>query len=227
MANRFARRIREGRIASIADLKAEFKELAKVTHPDAVGPGADHGDFAELRAEYESALRDFAKHRFGARRADGGPARAAGGAAPSGEGLAREALPREAWACLALLLGRGFPKSPRHEKERSRYEYARWRFAEALGAERGQLFEDFEAELLGMRESRSTALRPTLGLLGLLIEFSETGLSAMRTEIVLAFSALRRDPRIGPGCSAFLAALAGELGIGGEIGPSGRAASDE
>jgi hypothetical protein len=222
MANRFARRIREGRIGSIEDLKAEFKELAKLTHPDAVGPGADHGDFAALRGEYEAALRDFAKHRFGARGARAG--RAPGGSAAESalarEVLAREAFAREAWPCLALLLGRGFPKTPRHEKERLRYEYARWRFAEALGAERGALFEDCEAELLAMRESRSTALRPTLGLLSLLIEYREAGLSAMRTEIVLSMSALRLDPRVGPGCSAFLAALAADLGIGGEIGPS-------
>lgn len=209
MANRFARRIREGRIASIADLKAEFKELAKRTHPDAVGPGADHGDFAALRAEYESALRDFAKHRFGAR----APVGSRAGGAPA-------AIAREAWPCLAILLGRGFPKSPRHEKEALRYEYARWRLEQALGPEGSALFEDCESELLILREARSAALRPVLGLMRLLIDYGEAGLSAMRTEIVLELSALRRDPRIGPGCAAFLAALAGELGIGGEIGPS-------
>jgi hypothetical protein len=215
MANRFARRIREGRIGSIADLKAEFKELAKRTHPDAVGPGADHGDFAALRGEYESALRDFAKHRFGARGAGGGPGPGAPGGSRAGETPAREA-----WPCLALLLGRGFPKSPRHEKEALRYEYARWRLEEALGPEVSALFEDCESELFIMREARSAALRPTLDLMRLLIDYREAGLSAMRTEIVLALSALRRDPRIGPGCAAFLATLAGELGIGGEIGAS-------
>lgn len=221
MANRFVRRIKSGEIASVEGLKSEFKTLAKLSHPDVAGPGADHGDFAALRDEYEVALRDFERHRFGARSGGGasGFRGASAGAARSGT-PADEALAREAWPCLAILLKRGFPKSPRHEKERLRYEYARWRLEGALGPSMTSLFEDCEAELLDMKAARSPALKPALGLLHLLIAYREKGLSAMRTEIVLTLGSLRADPRVGPGCRAFAIALAGELGIGGEIGPA-------
>jgi hypothetical protein len=217
MANRFVRRIKSGQIASVGELKSEFKELAKRTHPDVAGPGAGGGDFAALRDEYESALRDFAKHRFGARSAQSD---SFAGEAPAREASSGGALEGEAWPCLAILLGRGFPKAPRHEKEALRYEYARWRLEEALGPDLRGLFADFEAELLLLRASRSKALEPVLRVLRLLIDYREKGLSAMRTEIVLALALLRADARLGPGCLAFELALAGELGIGGEIGPA-------
>lgn len=212
MANRFVKRIKSGEIASVDELKAEFKDLAKRTHPDLAGPGADHGDFAALRDEYDNALRDFEKHRFGSRR---GGAGAHPGGSPSGEGLAREA-----WPCLAILLGRGFPKAPRHEKEALRYEYARWRLCEALGPARRELFYACDAELLAMRASRSPALELPLRVLRLLLDYRGKGLSAMRTEIVLALAELRSDPRVGPGCREFELALARELGVGPEIGPA-------
>jgi hypothetical protein len=209
MANRFARRIRSGEIESIEELKSEFKSLAKLSHPDLLGPGASGEDFARLRGEYESALRDFMRHRFGAR-----------GAAPSGRaatGARPEALSDDAWACLALLLKRGFPKVPRHEKEALRYEYARWRLAEAVGPTLRGALSACEAELLDLKAGRSEALNPALALLRNLIEYAHDRLPAMRTHILLSLGALRAEPRIGPGCRDFASALALELGIGGEI----------
>jgi hypothetical protein len=207
MANRFVRRIKSGEIESIEELKSEFKALAKLSHPDLLGPGAGGDDFARLRAEYESALRDFVKHRFGARRDD-----------PDAGGARGDPLSDDAWACLALLLKRGFPKIPRHEKEALRYEYARWRLARALGTERRGLFFACEPELLDMKTARSGALGLATGLLRNLIDYREKGLSAMRTDIVLSLGKLRGDPRIGPEFRAFALSLAGELGIGGELG---------
>jgi hypothetical protein len=221
MANRFVGRIKSGDIESVDDLKAEFKELAKRTHPDVAGPGTDHGAFASLRGEYESALRDFARHRFGARTGARRGRLAAGAAEGIADpGRADEALAGEAWYCLAILVGRGFPKSPRHEKEALRYEYARWRFEETLAPERRALFEDCEAELLATRAATPAALGLPLRVLRLLLEYRWRGIPAMRTEIVLALGSLRADPRVGPGCLAFALALAGELGIGAEIGPA-------
>jgi hypothetical protein len=212
MANRFVRKIKSGEIESIDELKSEFKALAKLSHPDLQGPGAGGEEFGRLRDEYEAASRDFVKHRFGARPAEGG--------FPAGGGGRDGPLPDEAWACLALLLKRGFPKVPRHAKEILRYEYAKWRLSEALGPARSVRFLACETELLGMRSAGSEALAPALGLIGNLLDYRAKGLGAMRTHIVLALGALRSDPRIGPGCRAFAVSLAGELGIGGEIAPS-------
>jgi len=214
MSNRFVRKIKSGEIASIDELKAEFKELAKRTHPDLAGPGADHADFAAMRDEYEKAFRGFAEHRFGAREA-ADPGRGGKDAGPIGDALAADA-----WASLSVLMARDFPKQPRHEKEKLRYEYARWRFEQAIKPGLRQAFADCEAELLGMRSSGSAALEAVLGFILLLIDYRASGLSAMRTEIVLALSALRRDPRIGPGCRELVLALALDLGVGGEIGPA-------
>jgi hypothetical protein len=199
VANRFVRRIRSGEIESVDELKAEFKSLAKLSHPDLAGPEAGHGDFVALRSEYEDALRDFVKHRFGAR---GRPA----AAGPFAD---------EAWACLALFLKRGFPKVPRHEKEALRYEYARWRLAEALGPELAGSLAACEAELLALGDSN--ARDRALGLLGELVDFRDKGLPAMRTHILLTLGTLGADPRIGPGCLAFVRGLAAELGIGMEL----------
>jgi hypothetical protein len=212
MANRFARRIRSGDIDSVEELKSEFKALAKLSHPDLAGPGSGGEDFARLRQEYEDALGNFMRHRFGAR------------------GLSRESAPREgrsaegpladeAWACLALLLKRGFPKLPRHEKEALRYEYARWRFEQTLGRERADLFRSCEEEMLGLRAADSEALGPILDLMRDLIDYRDGGPSAMRTQIVLSLGSLRVDPRLGPGIRLFARELALALGIGGEIGP--------
>jgi hypothetical protein len=211
MANRFVRRIKSGEIESIDALKSEFKALAKLSHPDLREPGAGGDEFARLRDEYETALRDFVKHRFGGRPGKDGSQ--AGGGAHDGP------LPDEAWVSLALLLKRGFPKVPRHEKEILRYEYARWRLFEAIGPERRALLSACETELLAMKSSLSEALGPAMVLIRNLVDYRAMGLSAMRTHIVLSLGSLRADPRIGAGYFAFAFSLAGELGIGGEIAP--------
>jgi hypothetical protein len=216
VANRFVRMIRSGEIGSVGELKSEFKELAKLNHPDLLGSDADGEAFRRLRGEYEAALRDFTKHRFGARavdvalRADAGPR--GFDAAASGP------LSDEAWACLGLFLKRGFPKVPRHEKEALRYEYARWRLGEALGREGEVRFASCEAELLGLKSEGSRSLGPALALLRELIDYRAKALPAMRTQILLALAARGADPRIGPGYMIFVRFLAAELGIGMEIG---------
>ena len=196
---------------SVSELKSEFKEVAKLTHPDlrggAGGPGVEE-EFVAARTEYEAALRDFEKHRFGARRGSG---RAHVGGKMDGP------LSESVWLCLELLLKRGFPKVTRHEKERLRYEYARWRLEEALGPSRGELFRAFEAELLDMKAFGSEILAPTLRLLVDLIEYRYAGLAAMRTHVVLMQGRLKADSRAGLAFRGFMALLAGDLGIGGEI----------
>jgi hypothetical protein len=192
MPNRFIRRIKSGEIESIEKLKSEFKELAKLTHPDLRGSGAE-AEFVAVRAEYEAALRGFGRRHVGA--SDFG----------------------DAWACLGLLLKRGFPKSPKHEKERLRYEYARWRFAQALGAVERGLFRAFEAELLDQKAMGSEALASEMALVRDLLDYRELGLAPMRTHIVLRLGALKADPSVGPDIGRFVDALARELGIGGEI----------
>jgi hypothetical protein len=211
--NRFVRRIRSGEIASVDELKAEFKSLAKLSHPDLAGPGADHRDFAALRDEYEAALRDFVKHRFGAR---GGKASVAGGKAA---GVPSGPLSDEAWACLALFLKRGFPKVPRHEKEAYRYEYARWRLAQGLGPELASALEGCEAELLALKAAGSPALDRALALLRELVDYRARGLGAMRTQILLTLGTFGADPRMGAAYMTFVRSLAAELGIGMEIAP--------
>jgi hypothetical protein len=221
VANRFVRRIRSGHIESIEELKSEFKDLAKRTHPDLGGPDGT-AEFVAARAEYEAALRDFERHRFGAsRRRDrdgslGHPGDEGRGAARPGG--AEGPLADRAWLCLELMIKRGFPKVPRHEKELLRYEYARWRFAQALGEERARLFRGFESELLDMKALGSGALAPTVELLRDLIEYRYEGLAALRTSVVLSMGRLRSDPRLGEAARAFLSLLAEDAGIGGELG---------
>jgi hypothetical protein len=213
VANRFVRRIKSGDIESVKELKSEFKELAKLTHPDVRGSGAE-SEFVAARAEYEDALRDFERHRFGARRERDRPSAARPGSVAA---TAEVPLSDAAWLCLELLLKRGFPKVPRHEKEGLRYEYARWRLEQALGARIGELFSAFESEILDMKAFGSDALVPTLRLLRDLIDYRYAGLPAMRTHVVLSFGRLKADPRIGLAVRGFTALLAGELDIGGEL----------
>jgi hypothetical protein len=211
MANRFVRRIKNGEIGSIEDLKSEFKALAKLCHPDLLGPGAEGGEFASIRQEYETALADFERHRFGARDA---------------RAEAPDAAPEDVWPRLALLIKRGFPKVPRHEKETLRYEYARWRLARSLDGELRRLFVACESELLGLRDGSSESVDLVIDLLRSLIEYRGRSLPAMRTQIVLSLGALCADPCVAEGTRAFVRALALELGIGGEIGGAAREETD-
>lgn len=210
MANRFVRRIKSGEIGSIDELKSEFKTLAKLSHPDIAGEGADQGDFVALRSEYEAALRDFQKHRFGA----------ASRSINASVSMPDSAyMSDEAWPCLAILLKRGFPKSPKHEKEALRYEYAKWRLSEALGPALAVVFGDCEAELLLLRAGgREETLIVELVFLRELLDFRDRGLAPMRTEIVLSLGALGANPEVGPAFLFFARALARELGVGIELG---------
>ena len=211
MANRFVRRIRSGDIGSVEELKSEFKELAKLTHPDLREgePGAG-AEFASVRAEYEAALSDFEKHRF----------EAAGvlPAATAGRDRDDDApLPGASWLCLELLLKRGFPKVPRHHKEGLRYDYARWRLVQALGPRRSALFGAFEAALLDLRARAPRAQSPAVLLLSDLIDYRYARLPPMRTDILLALGRLRADPGAAPAVGDFLGLLALDLGLGGEL----------
>jgi len=246
MSNRFVQRIRSGEIESVEDLKTAFRELALATHPDvaathsdsapngigaggggprAAGRGIDPGGaFIAVRAEYEAALVNFERHRFGARRIDGE-------GRPSGGGAAVEAA--ELWSCLSLMLKRGFPKEPRHEKETLRYEYARWRLCGALDSlarEKGggdidgersasRLFGDFEASLLDLKKTAPGLLASSLAYLRGLVDFASRNLPAMRTDLVRGFESLRCDARLAPGAREFLLVLSTELGIGPTLNP--------
>ncbi len=206
MPNRFARRIRDGDIRTPGQLKSEFKALAKATHPDLAGHGAQE-EFVRVRAEYESALSNFEAHRFGVRRAPrrGDPDTGL----PGGD-----AVP--VFAALGVLRRRGFPKIPRHEKERLRYEYARYRLETALDRleeGRGGAVRDFEEALLGLRNGDPPLLASVLGYLDALTEYAARGLPAMRTDLAVTRAFLASAPALPGTARDFLARLSGDLGL--------------
>ena len=229
--NRFVHAIRSGEIDSIDELKASFRAHALATHPDTAAT-ADPGEaFISMRAEYEAALANFERHRFGiSRRLSGG---SSDGAPRSGERNAHVDA-AELWGCLSLMLKRGFPKEARHEKEILRYEYARWRWRgalEALGRKKGSteppvdlepslLLDAFEACLLGL-EKTNTARDASLTYLRELCDYASRRLPAMRVALVRAFDALRADARLTTEAKAFLLFLSSELGIGPTLGGRG------
>lgn len=235
MSNRFVQAIRAGSIDSIDDLKAAFRELALATHPDLADSGGERAAeaFIAVRAEYESALANFERHRFGASRREG-----LGGVA-DGLGRAAHVDGAELWACLSLLLKRGFPKEPRHEKEILRYEYARWRFRGALAArdradpamsrnsepshgivaDSPGLFDAAEEELLLIKKTYPASLAAFLAFLGHLAEQASEGHPAMRVALVRELDALRIAPGLGGTSREFAALLAAELGIGPTLTP--------
>lgn len=203
MANRFARRIRDGEIDTPGALASEFRALAKATHPDLAGPGADPQEFVRVRSDYEAALRDFERHRFGSRRPG-----MSEGAHGSAEG---DADADRAWTALALLLNRGFPKEARHEKERLRYEYALWRFERelrALGEDAFRRFGPFAIAMSALKAKAPGASRRVVALLRELLEYRRTGIEALRTSIAHGLESLRRGP-FDPALPAFVEVLAG------------------
>jgi len=238
--NRFVRAIRSGEIESVDELKAAFRELALATHPDVAktrsqaetkgGPAgetidkADAGEaFIAVRAEFEAALANFERHRFGLDLARGRTDAADN--AYSGAGGA------ELWSCLALLRKRDFPKEPRHEKEILRYEYARWRFRGALrhlsvsvtvpaevGKTAVESFDAFESEALSMKKTGAPLLAVILSYLDELVDYAARRLPAMRVALVRSYDAIREHPGLSPGGREFLALLSAELGIGPTIG---------
>lgn len=209
MANRFARRIRNGTIRTPGELKSEFKSLAKALHPDLAGLGAGE-EFIRVRSEYEAALRDFELHRFRTR-----PRRSEVQPAASEAGTDTDARPR-VFAALGILRGRGFPKVPRHEKERFRYEYARYRFETALGelgADAGTDLAAVERALLDLRAREPSSFEAVLAYLDGLTEYAALGLPAMRTSLALESHSLGADPGIPETVKRFLGALADTLGL--------------
>jgi len=186
----------------------------KHTHPDLAGAESEEA-FVAVRGEYEVALLDFERHRFGASAAirDGGR--------PGPATLA------EVWAAMALMLKRGFPKEPRHDKERLRYEYARWRLrgslvafdSERAGAAR-DLFDAFEAGMLVLGKDK--AAHSVLDFLSGLIDYAGENLPAMQVALAHALVRLRADSRLESRVCAFPTLLASRLGIGPVFGdPSG------
>ncbi|PKL08489.1 MAG: hypothetical protein CVV51_08660 [Spirochaetae bacterium HGW-Spirochaetae-7] len=205
MTNRFVRRIREGDIATPEALKAEFKALAKSTHPDLAGPGAELA-FIRVREDYESALRDFERHRFGDRVRASQPGPAGGGDTVRG-----------AFAAMGLLRRRGFPKSPRHRKETLRYDYARWCCTRAMARadERAAAaFEPFERSMLELKARRGGVASDALRYLDALVEYAAIGLPELRTALLVDLGSLRTDPRLPADALGFLSVLSAWLGIG-------------
>lgn len=212
MANRFARRIRDGDIASPEDLKSEFKTLAKSTHPDLAG-SASAAEFARIREDYESALRDFERHRFGARPSGRRQAGSEAGGLPPDARL-------EAFAALAMLRKRGFPKVPRHEKEKLRYGYARRRCVGKLAAlDQGLAdgFPGFEDACLALGGGGRGILAAVLESLDGLIEYAALGLPDLRTALALGIGSLREDGRVPAAASGFVLDLGAALGVGLEL----------
>ena len=203
MANRFVQAIRAGSIGSVEELKSEFKALAKQTHPDLHGSDS-HAEFVRVRDEYEAALRDFDRHRFG------GPA----GTARAG----REPFDRRAtYAELAILLKRGFPKRPRHEKEAQRYEYCRHLLRSRLvawGGLRAEAFDAFERELLAARGADKGAVDWVLDMVLGILEYHATGIEAARAAIELGLASLRAEPGSGGAVTDFLGMLVEDMAAG-------------
>jgi hypothetical protein len=194
--NRFVMMIKSGEIDSVPALKTEFKILAKSHHPDLRGPGADGEGFVGLRQEYEIALRNFEYHRFGFRPPE------------SGAALDPGRLP----ATLAALLKRGFPKTPRHEKETQRYEYLTYAARAQANARReggGELFREFEGELLGLRAQDARLYRDAMGLLEGIIVFGERPLAGIGTANAVGLAQLERAVGRGSPLCRFFALLMG------------------
>lgn len=185
----------------MADLKKLFRKLALETHPDLTGAGTSrsqdpvpetsgqekpeadtHADFIELRRDYERALTSFDRIRFGVslpRHASGTPA--------------------DFFVALGSLLGRGFPKVPRHEKEKHRYDYARKLMLDALAAmdvsdrhSSSGMFLNFEDSLLQVREIDPQLADRILEWMSRLVEYSSTGLSALCAELGFGLATISR-----------------------------------
>jgi len=216
--NRFVRRIRLGEINSVEDLKIEFKALAKLTHPDLRGPGAAGDEFAAVRGEYETALRDFVRHRYGGPASEAGPPPA----------FDRGAL----YVDLARLFKRGFPKVPRHEKERLRYEYCRYLARSRLRSwdeSYPALLDAFGEELLACKSRGSKVYDEALDIVAGVLEYHATGIAHARTAVRLDFARFCAAPAAGgraltgqagstvsgrDALSAFLSLIVGDMAAG-------------
>lgn len=206
MANRFVGLIRAGRIGTVPELKSLFKRLAKETHPDLAS--ADRGgvpaiEFIQIREEYEHALGEFDRYRFGSRRRE------------------RLVLDRRAlYLSLEILFARGFPKTPRHAKEKERYDYARFAFLENMkAADSGageSIFHDFEHDLFGLKARDPGAVKELRAWMSRLLDYHRSGIGAFIVELRLG--ALRLGARFPE--AAGLAGFLGFLVAGLDGGPA-------
>jgi curved DNA-binding protein CbpA len=230
MPNRFISAVEAGEISSEAELKSAFRALALATHPDLGGEGGRGESFVKVRAEYEAALRYLAdsggRAGRGARRGagfagrDGGPGEAEGEGRAAAEGRRGTSRGRSFdralfYADLSALLKAGFPKTPRHDKERRKYARLRLLLRSSLAA-RGEspsplgLFDDFERALSRLKDSpegAGTSAAAVLGLLSDLVEYEETGIVALRSVIEIELAGLR---------AGAARAAAAPVGAGGE-----------
>ena len=216
MGNRFKRGILEGSIASEEELKTAYKSEAKRTHPD-LADSDGHEEFLRLRTEYEQARRELFRN------------------APRQATDSTEAERRAAFApdddplvALEILLKRGFPKRPRHDKERLRYAYAKLRARSALvRIERSlpPLLDAMEEESIA--EARKAATARVVRLLEDYLKARRTNsaallaafkMEALRTFPPVALGATAGDEdsgtagRPGPAAAAFFQSLVGSIG---------------
>ncbi|MFA6505863.1 MAG: hypothetical protein WCT14_07185, partial [Treponemataceae bacterium] len=174
MSNRFVRGILDGSIGSLEDLKAAYKTEAKLTHPD-LAEVVGHEEFLNLRKEYEHALKELDR---GARKSktDG-----AGDERPTyATGMG------DPYAALELLLKRGFPKTPRHQKEILRYRNVRLRARSALSkidSALPRLFDAMEKELIDAEGFRLEAAKTVLALLTDYLKAKRTHADALETAV--------------------------------------------
>lgn len=197
MHNRFVKRIKSGDIDSIEELKADFKALAKLTHPDANGSGGD--DFIRIRAEYEAAFRDFNRHRFGG----------------SWEGSGVRSDEDAAYAGLAALFKRGFPRLPRHDKQRLRYEYLLQlvrNSCEATLPGSGAAFDAFCDGFRTMMDSGGHGYRAALELVYEIIECRLLGIAELKAVVAIDYARLEGSGSCDPRVVAFLGQLVDGLG---------------
>ncbi|MBU0927579.1 MAG: hypothetical protein KKA67_07505 [Spirochaetes bacterium] len=218
MANRFIRLIEEGSLSTEGELKSAFRSIALRTHPDlgtrpesgAQGETASEAgrddDFIKARAEYEAALRFLAPK-------------------PKGVDVPAAAARRGRYdrplfyAELAALVKSGFPKKPRHDKERRKYARLRLHARSSLasrddGEAAVAAFDAFEAALTERKEAggpgEAAYVEAALGLVDDLIEYEECGVVALRAAIEIAYARLRAEPG-DDRVAAFIGALVGEM----------------
>jgi len=208
MANRFIRGIENGEIATEGELKSAFRALALATHPD-LGEAGARGDagtsgetFMKARAEYEAALRYIAP----------------GAGARAGRAFERAVF----YADVAALLKAGFPKTPRHDKERSKYARLRLRVRSALEEPAREAFDSFERESLALRESGregdGAVVDGIRALLEELVEYEECGIVPLRAAIEIEFASLASSPLIGDGVLRFMRFMVSDMHGGPALG---------
>jgi hypothetical protein len=143
-------------------------------------------------------------------------ARASNGRAPS----VRSSEPGDStpFAALELLLKRGFPKQPRHDKERLRYAYARIRARAALSSlndEAGSLFDAAEQELLALKDTDRGDFKATLRLLSDIVAARLDGTAALVAAVRMELDRRAAPTALGLSAASEQNAAAGDAkGLG-------------